>query len=330
MAGKGAEVTGKPKVMVMTTLRPAAMERLMRDHDLQRWDLAEDREGFLRDHGPGCRVLVTNGHVPLTRAMLQAMPDLELVTCSSAGYDAFDTRALAEHGIELTNTSQALRDDVADTAIMLILAARRGLVPAEAHVRSGAWGRDGAFPLQRKVSGTRLGIVGMGTIGHAIAERAEAFGMSVAFWNRSRKDLRWPQQDDLVQLARDSDHLVAIVAGGEGTRGLISEQVLEALGPQGLFVNVARGTVVDQDALIATLGDGRLGAAALDVYEDEPNPDPRLTGMPNVTNYPHHASGTVETRDAMAHLAVDNLLAFLAGKPLISPVDLGGARKGAA
>lgn len=320
----------KPDLMVMTTLRPDTLTQLEQGYRLNRWDQADDKDGFLHRHGPGCRAVVTVGHLPLTRAMLQAMPDLEMVSCFSAGYDAFDTQALAERGIALTNTSQALRDDVADTAIMLILAARRGLVPAEAHVRSGAWGRDGAFPLQRKVSGTRLGIVGMGTIGTSIAERAEAFGMSVAFWNRSRKDLRWPQQDDLVQLARDSDHLVAIVAGGEGTRGLISEQVLQALGPDGLFVNVARGSVVDEAALIATLTDGRLGAAALDVYADEPNPDPRLTALPNVTNSPHHASGTVETRAAMAQMAVDNLTAFFAGQPLISPVDLGGVRTGTA
>ncbi|MBU2958283.1 2-hydroxyacid dehydrogenase [Paracoccus sp. 1_MG-2023] len=316
-------MTEKPELMVMTTLRPQAMARLEDHCTLLRWDEAGDREDFLRCHGPGCRAVVTSGHVPLTRGMLDAMPDLRLVSCSSAGYDAFDADALAERGIALTNTSRALHDDVADTAMMLILAARRALVPAEAHVRSGAWARDGAFPLQRKVAGTQLGIVGMGTIGQSIATRAQAFGMQVAYWNRSPRDLPWPQVPDLVQLARDSDHLVAIVAGGEGTRGLISERVLEALGPEGLFVNVARGTVVDEAALIATLTDGRLGAAALDVYENEPAPDTRLTGLPNVLNYPHHASGTVETRDAMAGLAADNVVAFFAGAPLISPVDLG-------
>ena len=162
----------------------------------------------------------------------------------------------------------------------------------------------------------------MGTIGQAIARRAEAMELRVSYWNRRPKDLSWPFQPDLVALARESDNLVVIVAGGDGTRHLIDAEVMEALGPDGLLINVSRGSVVDQDALIAALSNGRLGSAALDVYASEPNPDPRLTVLPNVTLYPHHASGTVETRDAMAQLLVDNLAAYYAGEPLLTPVDL--------
>ncbi|SNR56963.1 2-hydroxyacid dehydrogenase [Puniceibacterium sediminis] len=314
----------RPDVMMLCSQRPDAMQQLEERYTLHRYDLAEDKDAFVAEFGPRCRAIATNGHAPVTRPIVEAMPDLRLVSCSSAGFDGFDVAAMAEHGVTLTNTSQALCDDVADTAIMLLLAARRGLVPAEAYVRSGDWARKGAFPLQRSLKGGKLGIVGMGTIGQAIAERAKAMGQQVTYWNRRPKDLHWDYQSDLIQLARDSDALVVIVAGGESTRSLIDTKVMEALGPTGLLINVARGSVVDEEALIACLSDGRLGSAALDVYASEPDADPRLTSLPNVTLYPHHASGTVETRDAMAQLLVDNLGAFFAGQPLLSPVDLTG------
>lgn len=314
----------KPDVMMLCPMRPAAMAQLEAAYNLHRWDLAKDKPAFLAQHGPACRTVATNGHIPMTREMLAAMPALDLVACSSAGYESFDLAAMGERGVALTNTSAALSDDVADTAIMLMLAARRGLIAADAYVRSGDWARQGMFPLQRATAGSRLGIVGMGTIGRQIAARAQAMGVRVSYWNRRPKDVPWDYQPDLLTLARDSDALIAIVAGGEGTRGLISAQVIDALGPDGLLVNVARGTVVDEPALIDALSNGRLGHAALDVFASEPDPDPRLTALPNVTLYPHHASGTVETRDAMAQLVVDNLAAFYAGRPLLTPVDLRG------
>lgn len=313
----------KPDVMMLYPMRPKAMEQLEAAYTLHRADLADDKTAFIAEHGPKCRTIATNGHEPVTREMIAAMPKLELVACSSAGFESFDLVAMAERGVKLTNTSSALSDDVADTAIMLMLAARRSLVAAEAYVRSGDWARKGMFPLQHTISGKRLGIVGMGTIGQEIARRAEAMRMQVSYWNRRPKDVPWPFQPDLLQLASDSDVLVVIVAGGEGTRGLISSKVMAALGPQGLLVNVSRGSVVDEPALIAALSSGALGQAALDVFASEPDPDPALTALPNVTLFPHHASGTVETRDAMAQLVVDNLAAFYAGQPLLTPVDLG-------
>lgn len=312
----------KPDVMMLHPAPPHILAQLQAAYTLHRCDLAADKPDFLSRHGGGCRAVATNGHVPLTAQMLAALPQLELVACSSAGYESFDLAALAARGIRLTNASLALKDDVADTAILLMLAARRALIAGHAYVKSGDWGRHDAFPLQHSSHGKRLGIVGMGTIGQAIATRAEALAMQVSYWNRRAKPVPWPHQPDLIRLARESDTLIVIVAGGEGTLGLISADVMAALGPDGLLVNVARGSVVDEPALIAALASGALGRAALDVFASEPNPDPRLTSLPNVTLYPHHASGTVETRDAMAQLVVDNLAAFYAGAPLTSEVRL--------
>lgn len=313
----------KPDVMMLYPQRPGAMAQLEAAYTLHRCDQAEDKAAFLAEFGPRCRGVATNGHAKLDRAILDAMPNLGIVACSSAGFESFELAELARRGIALTNTSAALSNDVADAAIMLLLAARRSLVAADAYVRSGDWARKGMFPLQHTITGRRLGVVGMGTIGRAIAARAAALNMKVGYWNRSAKDVPWDYEPDLIELARKSDNLVVIVAGGEGTRDLISTGVMDALGPEGLLINVSRGSVVDEPALVAALSEGRLGAAALDVYANEPNPDPRLAGLPNVTLFPHHASGTVETRDAMAQLVVDNLAAFYAGKPLLTPVDLG-------
>lgn len=314
----------RPDVMMLYPQRPKAMAQLEAAYRLHRFDLAEDKAGFLAEYGPRCRTIATNGHAPLDAAMVAAMPALELVACSSAGYESFDLAALAARGVALTNTSVALSADVADTAIMLMLAARRSLVRADAYVRTGEWGRSGMFSLQRSIAGKRLGIVGMGTIGQEIASRAVAMGMQVSYWNRRPKDVPWDHVPVLTDLAAASDTLIAIVAGGAGTQGLISREVMQALGPEGLLVNVSRGSVVDEPALIEALSSGRLGHAALDVYASEPDPDPRLTALKNTTLFPHHASGTVETRDAMAQLVVDNLAAFYAGRPLLTAVDLRG------
>jgi lactate dehydrogenase-like 2-hydroxyacid dehydrogenase len=311
----------KPDVLVMFPARPGAMDQLAERYVLHRYDEAEDRAAFLADCGPRCRAIVTNGHASLTRAHLEHLPKLEIVACSSAGYENIDVAALTERGIRFTNTSAALLDDVADTALMLTLACRRHLVAAHEHVRSGAWGREGAYPLLSAIGGKRAGIVGMGHIGKAIARRFEPLGLEIGYIARSRKDLPHRYFDDLQALARWSDILVAIVPGGPETDKMIDAPVLEALGPGGTFVNVARGSVVDEAALIAALSSGRLGNAGLDVFANEPTPDPALTGLPNVTLYPHHASGTVETRDAMAQLVVDNLAAHFAGQPLPTPVN---------
>lgn len=311
-----------PRVMVMTPPRPVAEAPLAGRFEALRYDRAEDRAGFLAAQGPGTRALLATGHFPVDEALLAQLPDLELVSCTSAGYEGVDLDALARRGVALCNASQALCDDVADMAVLLLLAARRNFIAADAYVRSGRWEAEGMFPLQTAAAGKTVGIVGMGTIGAAIARRLSVMNMRVSYWNRRPKDTPHAYEPDLVRLAAAVDNLVVIIAGGEGTRGLISAEVLAALGPKGLLVNVARGTVVDEPALIAALESGALGGAALDVFSDEPRVDPRLVALPNVVLSPHHASGTVETRDAMALLGIENLDAHFAGRPLLTPVAL--------
>lgn len=312
----------KPDVMVLHPTRPKAWAQLEAAYTLHRYDEAEDKAAFLAEHGPKCQGIVTNGHAALSRDLVEAMPQLKVVACSSAGYEDIDVDALTDHGVKLTNTSVALCDDVADTAVLLMLAARRGLIDAHAYTVAGDWGRKGMYPLQHTLKGARLGIVGMGTIGQAIAARCSVMGMQIAYYGRREKPkIDYPYFADLTALAAESDVVVLAVAGGAATRGLMDEAALNALGPNGVLVNIARGSVVDEPAMISALKDDRLGRAGLDVYLNEPNPDPELTALPNVTLYPHHASGTEETRDAMAQLVVDNLAAFYADQPLLTAVN---------
>ncbi len=236
------------------------------------------------------------------------------------GYDGIDTAAARARGIAVTHTPDVLTDDVADLAIGLMLATARKIPASDRFVRAGKW-QSGKFELGTKVSGRRLGIVGFGRIGRAIAHRAEAFGMSIAYTKRTRDtEAPYPYRASPVELARAVDVLIAILPGGESTRGIISAPVLEALGPDGLFVNVARGSVVDEPALVAALASGKLGAAGLDVFVDEPNVPPALLGMENVVLTPHIGSATLQTRQAMADLAFANLQAHFAGEKLPTPI----------
>lgn len=311
----------KPDVLVLYPTRPKAMAALEAAYTLHRYDTADDKGAVLEAAGESCRAIVTNGHASLTREMVAQLPRLGIVACSSAGYESIDVDALSERGIKLTTTSDALYDDVADMALLLTLATRRDLIRAHAYVASGDWGRQGMYPLQSSIKGKTVGIVGMGTIGKAIARRCEPLNLGIAYYARSDKGVPWRFQPDLEALARESDILIVAVPGGPETENLIDARILAALGPAGTLINIARGSVVDEDALVAALSSGALGSAGLDVYWNEPNPNPALTALPNVTLYPHHASGTEETRDAMAQLVVDNLAAFYAGQPLLTPVN---------
>lgn len=314
----------KPDILVAYPLRPAQMQQLAQDYTLHRYDLAtpDERAALLATAGPLCRAMVANGHVTVDKPLLDQLPVLELVACSSAGYEPMDIAEMTRRGIRLTNTSDALLDDVADMAVLLMLAARRRLIEADAYVRSGAWGEQGMFPLTTSAAGKRVGILGLGNIGMAIAKRCQAFGLQIGYTGRRQKPgVDFGYFADLVALADWADILFVATPGGPETEGLVSAAVLAALGPQGSFINISRGTVVDEAALIAALQQGVIASAGLDVYLNEPRPDPALSGLPNVVLYPHHASGTVETRDRMAQLTLDNLAAFYAGKPLLTPVN---------
>lgn len=263
--------------------------------------------------GPSVRGLIADGGQRVDSTFLDRLPALEVLSCCSAGYEGIDLQELARRGIRMGNISTALDDDVADTAIMLAMAARRDLPRAHYHVTSGAW-RDGSYPLQHSFSGGRLGIAGMGRIGQAVAKRAEGFGKEIGYTARGPKaGVTGSYFDDLRVLAEWSDTLVLCLPGGDATHQIVNAAVLNALGPRGVMVNVGRGPVVDEAALIDALTSGSVGAAGLDVFENEPSPDPALVSLPNVTCYPHHASGTIEARSAMARLALDNLIAFFDG-----------------
>ena len=313
----------RPDVLVLCPLPPALLALLEPHYTLHRLDLAADgdRAALIARAGACCRAAVTSGKTGLDGVPLAALPALELLASYSAGYEGIDLPALTGAGVALTTSSNALADEVADTALMLMLATRKDLRRADLYVRGGDWARKGMFPLQDSLRGARLGLVGAGHIGQAIARRAAVMGMDIAYTGRrARPDVALPFQPDLIALAAWADVLVLAIAGGPDTRHLVDARVLDALGPQGTLVNIARGSVVDEAALIAALSEGRIASAGLDVFENEPAPDPRLTGLENVTLYPHHASGTRQTRAAMVQSVADSLAAFFAGRALADRV----------
>lgn len=313
-----------PDLLVIRPLPPALLAALEGQYRLHRFDLAGDaaaQTAVLAEAAPVCRAAVSSGKEGLAGLRLADLPALRLLASFTAGYEGIDLPALRAAGVALTTASRALADEVADTALMLMLAARRDLRRADLHVRSGAWGREGAYPLQQSLRGARLGLMGAGHIGQAIARRGTMLGMELAYWGRRPRpgfDARF--EPALPALAAWADVLVVAVAGGPQTRHLVDAAVLAALGPGGTLVNIARGSIVDEAALIAALRDGIIANAGLDVFATEPDPDPALTGLENVILYPHHASGTVQTRAAMAQTVVDSLAAFFAGTPLLHAV----------
>jgi lactate dehydrogenase-like 2-hydroxyacid dehydrogenase len=265
------------------------------------------------------RGIATSGHRGASAALMDRLPKLEIISCFGVGVDAIDLKAAQQRGIAVTNTPDVLTDAVAELAIGLMLASARQIAAGDRFVRAGKW-LDGPLPLAIKVTGARLGILGMGRIGCAIAEAARAFGMTIGYHGPRRKDVPHRYYEDLAALADDSDFLIVACPGGPSTARLVDARVLKALGPAGTLVNVSRGSVVDEPALIAALQDGSLGAAALDVFADEPRVPAALRAMENVVLSPHAGSATHATRGAMGQLVVDNLHAHFAGKPLLTRV----------
>lgn len=302
-------------ILVMAALDAPSMARLGAGYEVHRLDLAPDPEALLAAGARDVEAVVTDGHRGLDAALVARLPRLGLVASGSAGVEGIDRAALAARGVPLANVGPALADEVADLALLLVLAAWRGLAALDAHVRTGAWAR-GPAPLGRALKGRRAGVAGAGPVGQAVARRLDALGMAVAMHARRDPGLPWPFEPDLRRLAAASDVLVLALPGGEATRGLVGRDIVAALGPGGVLVNVGRGTVVDEGALIDALGTGALGAAGLDVFATEPDVDPRLLALANVVLSPHAGSATVETRAAMSALVVDALDAYFAGRPL--------------
>ena len=279
-----------------------------------------DRAAYLAAHGQLFTAVVTDGHAGVPSEVMEALSNLKIISSNGVGYDRIDANAAAARGIVVCHTPDVLNDEVADTAILLWLAVCRRLVQADAWARSGRWAREGEYPLTRSAQNRAVGIVGFGRIGQTIAARAGAFGATIRYHARSPRDVAFEYCPDLVDLARRSDVLIAITPGGAGTKHLISAEVMAALGPDGVLINVARGSVVDEAALVAALESGKLGGAGLDVFEAEPKIPAALTAMENVVLTPHVGSATIETRAAMAKLVCDNLLQFAETGEVLTPV----------
>ena len=311
----------KPDLVSIEPLRPQSMTELAETFTIHA--LPNDRSLWVEAVAPVAdrvRFVQTTGFSGCPAALMRALPKLEIVGVMGVGVDAVDLAQARERGIAVTNTPDVLNDDVADLAMALLLMTARHLALSDRYVRDGRWKRLGNQALATKVSGKRLGIVGMGRIGKVIARRAAAFDMAISYHTRKPADVPYRHVPDLVTLAREVDFLIVIVPGGPGTRGLIGAEVIAALGPEGILVNVSRGSVVDEPALVAALVSGRLGGAGLDVFADEPNVPDALLGLDNVVLAPHVGSGTEETRGAMADLVVANLRAHLDGRPLVTRV----------
>jgi len=308
-----------PHVLAVARLSPLLLPQLQAAYELHD-RLHETDPAALAVIAPQVRAIAASGESKVSAELIARLPALEIISVMGVGYDGIDVAAAKARGVVVTHTPDVLNDDVADLALGLMLSAARQLPAADRHVRSGAWAASGPMPLARKMSGARLGLVGMGRIGQAIAHRALAFGMSVAYTSRQPKDVPHRYLPSAVALAAEVDFLVVITPGGAATRHLINAEVLAALGAKGILVNVARGSVVDEAALIDALERGALGGAGLDVFENEPNVPERLRALPQVVLSPHIGSATGQTRQAMADLAFANLAAHFAGKPLPSPV----------
>ncbi len=318
-------MSDKPAIDLLTVMKPSplwAPQLAARFRVHERLHLTD--EAAFAEVAPRVRAIAASGDSRVDAALIARLPALELISVMGVGYDGVAVAAAKARGIVVTHTPDVLNDDVADLALGLMLCAARQLPQADRHVRSGDWEAKGNMPLARKMSGARLGLVGIGRIGQAIAQRALAFGMQVGYTARSaRPQLPYAFHASVAALAAHSDFLVLITPGGAGTRHLVDAEVLQALGKgrgEGFLINVARGSVVDEPALIDALERGVIAGAGLDVFEDEPRVPERLRDLPQVVLTPHIGSATGATRQAMADLAQANLVAHFEGRPLPTPV----------
>ena len=309
------------EVLELIDVHPGTTTRLDEAYVLHRLWHAGDRDAFLAEVAPRVRAAVTNGIVGMKGELIAALPALEIIGVFGVGVDAVDLATARARGVRVTNTPEVLTDGVAELALALLLAVARRIPFNDRYVRAGRWPKEGDPALASSLAGRRLGIVGLGRIGRRVAELAEAFGMVICYTGPQRKDdVPWRYYDDLVELAREVDCLMVTCKGGPETAGLIGREAIEALGSEGWLINVSRGSVVDEPALVEALVSGRLGAAGLDVFAREPRVPEALLGLDNVVFQPHQGSASEETRSAMGRLVLDNLEAHFAGRPLLTPV----------
>ena len=306
-------------ILQLCPIYPAAQARLDAGYDVIAATLEVIDAAWLAEHAATIEGVVTGGHLGVPAALMTALPQLKVIGINGVGYDKVDLDLARSRGVRVANTPDVLTDDVADLAIGLTLSLLRQLPQGDAHVRAGKW-PAGEVALARKLTGKRIGIFGLGRIGRAVAKRFSGFTDVIAYTDVAPQDGPYTYYPNPVALAAACDVLVVCTASSASTRKVIGAEVFAALGPNGVVVNVARGAIVDEAALIVALQSGGLGGAALDVFEDEPRVPDSLRAMANVVLTPHIASATHETRQAMGDLMLDNIDAYFAGKPMPTTV----------
>jgi hydroxypyruvate reductase len=311
----------KPEILEIVDVHPGTTAKLEESYVVHKLWLADDADAFLARVGPGVRGIATNGIFGTKGVPLLGLPKLEIVGVFGVGVDAVDLETARSKGVHVTNTPDVLTEGVAELGMALLLDVARSVTRNDRYVRQGRWPKEGDPPLAHSLTGRKLGILGLGRIGRRVAEMASAFGMQIAYCGRTRKaDVDYAYYDDPAKLAAAVDCLVVSCVGGPTTAGLVSRKVIEALGPKGWLISIARGSVVDEDALVDALVGGRLGAAGLDVFAREPQVPQALLELDNVVLQPHQGSASEETRGAMGRLMLDNLAAHFSGRPLLTPV----------
>ena len=311
----------KPEVVLLGPLKPVIVRGLDAACTVYKAAEAKDRDAFIAEHAQVRAIACSDTAYRIPGDLMARFPKLQIVSSFGVGYDHMDAKWAAAHGVILTNTAGVLTEEVADTALGLLLCTVRELPQAERYLRAGKW-LDRAYPLTRASLRDRtVGMVGMGAIGQAIARRLDAMKVPVVYHTRKKLgELSYRYYANLLDMAREVDTLIVIVPGGAATANMINAEVLDALGPNGILINMARGSVVDEPALIKALADKRIMAAGLDVYAKEPEVPAELIAMDNVVLFPHLGSASVYTRDKMDQLVVDNIAAWAAGKPPLTPV----------
>lgn len=310
----------KKTILALQSLLPAEMGELEdRFHVIRLWEEI-DPESALRTHRHEISgILSTYNSAGVSARMIEALPNLEIIAQFGVGYDNIDAMAAHKRNIAVTNTPDVLTDDTADVALFLLLNTARRAVEADMYVRVGRW-PSGSFPLSTSVSGKKVGIVGLGKIGAAIAKRAEAFNTEILYYGRSKKNVPYRYYNDLIKMAQDCDFLVLACTGGEETKHLVDYKVLEALGAKGYLINIARGSVVNEDDLLIALRNKTIAGAGLDVFAHEPHVPEEMIKMDNVVLSPHVGSATHETRSVMGRIVINNFIACFEGNPLLTPV----------
>jgi lactate dehydrogenase-like 2-hydroxyacid dehydrogenase len=310
----------KHPILITGPMYPPTLEELERTYEAHRLWTATDREAMIASVADRVTAVASSNPRGIDAATIAKLPKLKVISHFGVGYETVDVDAAGKRGIKVTNTPDVLTEEVADLAIALVLATLRRIPQGDRYVREGKW-LKGAMPLADTAQGKTLGIVGMGRIGQAIAKRGLALNMQVAYQGPNRKAaLPYRYFADPVELAKESDVVMVACPGGEATKNLVNRAVIDAIGPKGYIVNIARGSIIDEPALLEALQQDRIAGAGLDVFVDEPKVPEGFFALDNVVLQPHVGSATHTTRKAMGQLVIDNLAAHFAGKPLVTPV----------